>query len=80
MRLTIEKDDGTTEVFQNILDLYVVVRREEKALFEADKLGLYIKTTSHSYGSNVRELVKEVSQSLVELQDYLREQRYGGTP
>jgi hypothetical protein len=80
MRLTIEKDDGTTEVFQNILDLYVVVRREEKVLFETDKLGLYLKTTSHSYGSNVRELVKEVQQSLVELQDFLREQRNGGTP
>lgn len=79
MKITIEHDDGTTEVFQRVVDAYVAVRLEEHKLFEADKLGLFIKTTSHSWGSNVRELVKELQQSLVELQDFLREQRHGGS-
>jgi hypothetical protein len=77
MRVIIEKDDGTQEVFQRACDVYIAVRQEEHKLFESDKLGLFIKTTSHSYGSNIRELVKELQQSLVELQDYLRKNNGG---
>ena len=81
MRLTIEKDDGKTEVFQNITDLYIAYRQESKVVGLKDNfVNIISATRSHSWGNNLRELVKELQQSLVELQDYLREQRYGGTP
>jgi transcriptional regulator with AAA-type ATPase domain len=38
-----------------------------------------VTTKSYSWGGNVRELIKEVQQSLIELQDFLRGQRNGGS-
>lgn len=79
MKISIEKDDGTVEVFERVTDLYVVVRRNDLVGTPGKKIQYVPVTTSHSWGSNVRELVKEVQQSLVELQDWLREHRHGGT-
>ena len=76
MRVTVEKDNGETEVFQNITDLYIAYRQESKVVGVADNfVNIISRTRSHSWGSELRELVKEVSQSLVELQDFLRGQR-----
>jgi hypothetical protein len=75
MRVTIEKDNGETEVFQNITDLYIAYRQEVPVYDVECKFDYIPQVRSHSWGSNVRELVKEVQQSLVELQDFLRGQR-----
>lgn len=80
MRVTIEKDNGETEVFQDITDLYIAYRITKRYGIETFPMVTTIQETrSHSWGANLRELVKEVTQSLVELQDFLREQRNGGT-
>ncbi len=82
MKLTIEHDDGRSpEVFQYVTDLYIVVRQKEPVLAWKDKkqVDSVIRTRSFSWGSDVRELVKELQQSLVELQDFLRGQRNGGS-
>lgn len=72
MKLTIELDDGKEIVHQNITDMYVAVRKLEPMQSKRGKPAVLPETTSFSFGSNVRELVKEVAQSLVELQDFLR--------
>lgn len=81
MKLTVEKDDGKIEVFQNITDLYIAVRYLENSRLLISKDGQFpvILTKSHSWGANIRDLVKELQQSLVELQDFLREQRNGNS-
>lgn len=83
MRVIIEKDNGEKEVLQYVEDVYVAVR-QKRIVGEASAKPYSIQrfvteTRSYSWGSNVRELVKELQQSLVELQDFLREQRRGGS-
>lgn len=80
MKITIEKDDDTTEVFQNISDLYIAFRqRDIKYEKESKRLLENATVRSFSWGTNVRELIKELQQSLVELQDFLRRTRDGGS-
>lgn len=78
MRVTVEKDNGETEVFQHLTDVYIAYRQQERVA-DKDNLAIVLKTSSRSYswGSEIRELVKEVQQSLNELQDFLRGQRNG---
>jgi len=71
MKITIEHDDGKTQVFQNVTDAYVCVRQLEP-MRSTTKFAILPETRSYSWGSNMRELVKELTQSLTELQDYLR--------
>ena len=78
MKVTIQQDDGTAIVYRDVTDVYVAVRQLESVKSAKDDLpALLPVTTSRSWGGNVRELVKEVQQSLVELQDYLRGVRDG---
>jgi len=80
MKLTVEKDNGETEVFQNIADLYIAYQQEDTVFVkDIQRFSTRVTVRSHSWGANVRELVKEVQQSLVELQDFLRGQRNGGS-
>lgn len=80
MKLTVELDDGTTEVYQNLTDLYVSYRYTDLVAEKgADHLVRVQFSRSRSWGGNLRELVKEVAQSLVELQDHLRGSRHGGS-
>lgn len=72
MKITLEKDDGELVVFNDITDLYLAVR-QEVAISNHARMGFSLSTSSYSWGSNPREIVKEVQQSLVELQDFLRE-------
>jgi len=78
MKLTIEHDDGKTEVFQDITDLYIATR-QTKPMSGRGGLAFTWETTSHSWGGNLRELLKEVRQSVVELEDILREFTHGGS-
>jgi hypothetical protein len=74
MKITIELDDAETLVFQNITDYYIAVRQLEPYSDSTD-VSYLPETKSYSRGGNVRELVKELSQSLIELQDFLKAKR-----
>jgi hypothetical protein len=76
MTVTIVSDEGKKVVYQKVTDLYVAVRQEVQSSRDS-KLVHELVTSSQSWGPNVRELVKEVQQSLVELQDFLRSYRNG---
>jgi hypothetical protein len=80
VKITIEREPGQITVFNEVSDVYVVVR-QVKVLTDlaGENPTRNIDTTSFSWGSNVRELVKEITQSLTELQDYLKESRHGGS-
>ena len=67
MKVTVEMDDGAVTEYHDVTDFYLALRRNHIV----DHV-LTNNTTSWSCGANVRELVKEVQQSLVELQDFLR--------
>jgi len=74
MKLTVTLDDGHTEVFQYVTDLYIAVRQDTP---QTDGHSAWFTVDFHSYswGSRLRDLVKEVQQSLIEMQDTLREHR-----
>ncbi len=75
MKITIEHDNGKTEVFQHVTDAYLACRTL-KSIGHGDALLRGIpEVRSFSWGGNLRELTKEVQQSLIELQDKLRELR-----
>ena len=79
MKITFEDDDKKVTVFQNIIDAYLCVRQLEPMKGKKGKMANLPETKSYSWGVNVRELVKEVNQSLVELQEYLRSLPRGDT-
>lgn len=70
MKIVVEMDDGNTINYQNVTDVFIAVRVD-------DPHGSFTK--SNSWGSNPRELVKEVTQSVLELQNYLREHAHGNS-
>ena len=79
MRVTVQHDNGKEEVFQHITDLYICYRQTQSMTDgDAQYMSLVPVMRSHSWGAGIRELVKELQQSLVELQDFLRELRNGG--
>lgn len=78
MKITVEDDDGKTTVHQYVTDCYLCIRYDDLRIEEGTgRMYRYPVVRSWSWGSNVRELVKEVAQSLVELQDFLRGKRNG---
>lgn len=78
MKLVLTRDDGSTEVFQDITDLYIAVRQETPRT--DGRTAWYVPSMrSYSWGGNFRELIKEVNQSLIEMQDKLREMQNGGS-
>lgn len=74
MRLTLERDDGRKEVFQDVVDLYLAVRQLEPVTTKG-VIERHPRCYGKSYGSNVRELVKELRQGLVELEEHLAHER-----
>lgn len=73
MKITIEKDDKSKEVFDNVTDAYIAVRQLKPMISEDNKNTAFLpETRSYSWGDNVRELVKEIQQSIIELQDILK--------
>lgn len=76
MRLIIEKDDGRKVVIEKVTDLYISVMKTVDLVDRKKVLGFQVKSETISiFGGNQRELVKEVSQSLIDLQNYLDEPR-----
>ena len=76
MKVTIEKDDGVVEVFQNVTDCYLAVRQETVVMKDGAPVQV-LDTRSYSWGSNLRALASELYQSWLELQDVLRKLRKG---
>lgn len=75
MKITIEHDDGKVEVFQEALDVYLAVRQIVTLVKESEDntppLATLV-TKSYSWGSNLREIVKELRQSTIELEGYIK--------
>jgi hypothetical protein len=71
MKITVEHDDGKVEVFQEVTDAYVAVRQYTPTMNKQNDIALLPETKSYSWGSNVRELLKELRQSVVELQEFI---------
>ncbi len=74
MRVVIEKDDGTQQVFKGVTDYLFVVRQLEP-LQKKDSKGMAFlpETRGYSFNSgNMREIVKESNQCIGEMQDILR--------
>lgn len=74
MKIVVTKDDGTDIVFQDVSDCYLAVR-QVTSVSHKKETKLVVETKSWSWGANVREIVKEVAQSLIELQEYLGSMR-----
>lgn len=79
MKVTVELDDGKTQVFQHVSDCYLAVRQQKPIMNKLGEIGYIPEMTSWSWGGNVRELLKELRQSTIELEDYLKGQRNGGS-
>lgn len=76
MKIVVELDSGKTETYNNVTDAYVCVRQLEPVYTDKDqkiisKMAFLPETRSYSWGANARELVKEIRQSLEELQNFL---------
>jgi hypothetical protein len=82
MKITIEEDDGKETVHQGVTDIYVALRKMEPVMSREGQFSMLPETRSWSIGGNLRELVKELRQSLLELEDTLRTMRglEQGTP
>ena len=72
MKITIQHDDGKEEIFQDVLDAYLAVNQRHPIMNKKKEIGFEFLVKSYSWGTNVRDLVKEIQQSLVELQEYLK--------
>jgi hypothetical protein len=77
VKIAITREDGLTEVFEDVTDCYIAYRQETLRT-DGQRAWPTLDIRSHSWGTgHLRDLVKEVQQSLVELQDFLRGQRNG---
>lgn len=70
MTITIKDGDEET-VFNDVLDYYISVR-QVVPLMNDKAMAKEIQTKSYSKGSAIREIVKELRQSIIELEDHLR--------
>lgn len=78
MRILVTRDDGTTEAFENVTDAYLAVR-QSTPWTDGNHMTFRDEMRSYTWGNNVRELAKELAQSVLELQDFLRRLQRGGT-
>lgn len=71
MKLIVERDDGTQQIFQDAIDAYLIVH--QKIAQEMDGQIVFVtQTSSHSWG-NLREIAKELHQSEIEIQEKMKE-------
>lgn len=76
MRITIEKDDGSEQVFQDVTDYAINVRQWIPGLRnETPTSILAIRSFSHtSSKGGLREVIKEMRQSILEMQRLLEKE------
>lgn len=72
MKITIEDKDYKV-VYEDVTDVYYAIRQLKPLAGKDEKIGLLPETRSYSRtGGNIRELIKEMSQSITEMQEKLR--------
>lgn len=71
MKLTLEHDDGKVEIFQQVSDAFVSVRQRRPSSAGDGVVTYLVETRSFSWGSDLRELAKELRQALIEIDDVL---------
>lgn len=72
MKITIEHDNSTKDIFQDVTDCYLAIRQVTKAMNEKKETAKIIETRSYSWGQNLRDIAKELYQSWVEIQETLK--------
>lgn len=77
MKIIIE-DGETQTVFEDVSDYYLAVRQLEKLGLKEGLAGEF-QTRSFSAGGCLREIAKEITQALLEIQDILKGQRNGNS-
>lgn len=79
MIVTIKHDDGKTESFRDVTDCYIAVRQLKPMQDKNATLAVLPEARSWSWGANLRELLKELRQSVVEIEDVLKGLQRGGS-
>ena len=79
MRITIEFDDETEPlVYEDILDYYLAIRNtiiltdDDNTIVKEIRMNSFSETTQPD---NLRDIAKELQQSLIEIQDFLKNTR-----
>jgi hypothetical protein len=70
MKITIQ-DGEKEQVFDDVLDYYIAVRQVAPLMTKESNLAREIQTKSYSKGSALRDILKELRQSVVELEVHL---------
>lgn len=81
MKIIVEHDDGQREIFQDVTDAFLAARQYKPmaARENAPNLVMVPDVRSWSWGANIRELLKELRQAVVELEGILKETSRGGS-
>ena len=75
MKIIVIDDEGTEREWRHVSDYYLAIRQLEPLSDLQGVVTIQPETRSYSCGAQLRELTKEVAQSLVELQDVLGKMR-----
>ena len=79
MKIIVEHDDGKREVYQDVTDAFLAARQLKPMQGKVGDFVLLPDVRSWSWGSNVRELLKELRQAVVELEVILKGLHHGGS-
>jgi hypothetical protein len=76
MKITVEDDDDKVTEYRNVTDIYFAIRQLEPMVAkDEEKLAVLPETRSFSLTSgHLRELVKEMRQSIIELECIMNDQ------
>jgi hypothetical protein len=73
MKIVFTDSEGIEHVFENITECYLAVRQTIPVMNNKKKVAYLPETKSYSWGPNLRELAKEISQSIIEIQNILKD-------
>lgn len=68
MKITVEKDDGTKQVFQGVMDYALVVRQWIPVMVQEQPREIPVTASFSHHSGGLRELLKEMRQAEVDLQ------------
>ena len=69
MKIIVYHDDGKEEVFQEVTDAYLAVRQHTPMANKKGDMVFLPDTRSYSWGQNLRELIKEIRESISEMEE-----------
>ncbi len=68
MKITVEIEEGQTEVYPDVLDFFICVRQSH-SVADKERIGFEIRTMGRSHHTGgLRELIKETRQSLIDME------------